>query len=64
MKILSHAIVDLALHSHYYKRYEIYPVLYFPKGGCFSLSGLSPESENKNLLCALCVSSEAGGENV
>jgi hypothetical protein len=33
-----------------------------PEGLWFSLSGLSPESEKKNQLCALCVSSEAGGE--
>jgi hypothetical protein len=35
---------------------------YCPKGCRFSFSGLSAENEKKNQLCALCVSSEAGGE--
>jgi hypothetical protein len=33
-----------------------------PKGYCFSLSDLSTESEKKNQLCVLSVSSEAGGD--
>jgi len=36
--------------------------LFCPQGCCFSLSGPSAESEKKNQLCVLGVSSAAGGE--
>jgi hypothetical protein len=42
---------------------EIYTMLSCPEGYRFSLSGLSAESEKEKLLCVLCVSSLAGGEN-
>ena len=34
-----------------------------PKGMGLFLFGLSPKRNKKNILCALCVSSEAGGES-
>jgi hypothetical protein len=35
-----------------------------PKGLGLFLFGLSPKRNKKNTLCALCVSSEAGGESM
>jgi len=46
------------------ERYPIDLILLCPQGFCFSLSGLSVESEKKKLLCELCVSSAAGGETM
>ena len=43
---------------------EVNPILICPNGCCFSLSGLSAESEKNKLLCVLCVSSAAGGDTI
>jgi len=40
----------------------IFSMLLCPQGSCFSLSGLSAESEKKNQLCVLGALSAAGGE--
>jgi hypothetical protein len=37
---------------------------YCPKGLGLFLFGLSPKRNKKNTLCALCASSEAGGESM
>ena len=39
-------------------------ILFCPKGCSFSLSGVSAESEKKNQLCVLCISSGAGGDKI
>jgi hypothetical protein len=39
-------------------------VLFCPQGCCFSLSGLSAESEKTNQLCVLCALSAAGGKSM
>ena len=62
MKIRNHFVVGFLYRLNFYEPLLIDSMLFCPQGCCFSLSGLSAESEKKNQLCVLGASSEAGGE--
>ena len=64
MKIRNHFVVGFVSHSYFFERKLTNLLLFCPQGCCFSLSGLSAESEKRNLLCVLGASSAAGGEKI
>jgi hypothetical protein len=56
MKIGNHSVMWAVPHGQRFIGRDLHSMRLFPKGCCFSLSGLSAEGEKKTLLCVLGVS--------
>jgi hypothetical protein len=62
MKICEHCVLQFSKNSLLEGRKKMQSMRFCPKGCCFTLSGLSSESEKTNQICVLGGSSAAGGE--